>query len=364
MSITGVVGSCCRIDFKIESYLICIEGWRNTIPAASQTGLRLTSDTLERVLYFMATYNGQVTGGGLNLRASASTSSSKLVQIPDETKIVVSDYSGNSSWYCTTYGSYSGFVMKQYVTILSNVTSQSATVTGGGLNLRTYPSTSASSPVQIPSNTKITIQKHNSTWSSTTYNGHSGFVMTQYLTIGGSTGGGGTGGSGSITDDGSTGDTSNSYIGAKCVGNIKVYERDNDVDIVILQYYGTLNGSINVYDAGNTDWFNYSTDGKVYRKQIDISYCKKPATTVMGTSTLRNGSSGRYVMHLQHYLNRYLSSRNYAKITVDGSFGSGTQGKVESFQQYWNSTHDTKLDVDGIVGANTRTALAQYVHSL
>lgn len=142
----------------------------------------------------MATYNGQVTGGGLNLRASASTSSSKLTQIPNNTQIVVSDYSGNSSWYCTTYGSYSGFVLKQYVNILSNVASQSATVTGGGLNLRSYPSTSASSPVQIPNNTSITVQTHNSTWSSTTYNGHSGFVMTKYLTIGGSTGGGSTGG--------------------------------------------------------------------------------------------------------------------------------------------------------------------------
>ena len=144
----------------------------------------------------MATYNGQVTGGGLNLRQSASTSSGKLTQIPDGASIVVSDYSGNSSWYCTTYGSYSGFVMKQYVKILSNVTSQDATVTGGGLNLRSYPSTGASSPVQIPDTTKITVQKHNDAWCSTTYNGHSGFVMTKYLSIGGSTGGGGGGTSG------------------------------------------------------------------------------------------------------------------------------------------------------------------------
>lgn len=147
----------------------------------------------------MATYNGQVTGGGLNLRANASTSSNKLTQIPNNTQIVVSDYSGNSSWYCTTYGSYSGFVLKQYVNILSNVASQSATVTGGRLNLRLYPSTSASSPVQIPNNKNITVQKHNDSWSSTTYDGHSGFVMSKFLTIGGS-----TGGDGGNTGDGGT----------------------------------------------------------------------------------------------------------------------------------------------------------------
>lgn len=153
----------------------------------------------------MATYNGQVTGGGLNLRKSASTTSDKLTQIPNNTKIVVSDYSGNSSWYCTTYGSYSGFVMKQYVNILSNVASQSATVTGGGLNLRLYPSTAASSPVQIPNNKNITVQKHNDSWSSTTYDGHSGFVMSKFLTIGGS-----TGGDGGSTGGGGTGGTTTS----------------------------------------------------------------------------------------------------------------------------------------------------------
>ena len=62
-------------------------------------------------------------------------------------------------------------------------------------------------------------------------------------------------------------------------------------------------------DAGAAEWFNYSNDGKVLRKQVDITYCKKPASTTMGSGTLQNGSSGRYVYHLQHYLNRYLASR-------------------------------------------------------
>jgi uncharacterized protein YgiM (DUF1202 family) len=130
----------------------------------------------------MSTYNGQVTGGGLNLRASASTSAALLIQIPDSTQIDVSDYSGDLDWYCATYSGYSGFVMKQYVIILSNADSRSCAVTGGGLNLRQYPSTSAPSPVQIPDNTPLTVQAHNNQWSSTNYSGYSGFVMTKYLT--------------------------------------------------------------------------------------------------------------------------------------------------------------------------------------
>ena len=131
----------------------------------------------------MATFNGKVTGGGLNLRQTASTSGTWLAQIPNNTEIVVSEYCEDTAWYCTTYNGTSGFVMAQYVTLLSAVTQLLGTVTGGGLNLRLYPSTSASSPIQIPNGTALTVQTHNATWSSTTYKGYSGFVMTQYLTI-------------------------------------------------------------------------------------------------------------------------------------------------------------------------------------
>jgi uncharacterized protein YgiM (DUF1202 family) len=130
----------------------------------------------------MATYNGQVTGGSLNLRASASTSASRLIQIPNNTKIVASDYSGDPGWYCTTYSGYSGFVMKEYVVILGSVDSQLLSVTGGSLNLRLYPSTSAPRPIQIPNDTPLTVQTHNAQWSSTAYGGYSGFVMSEYLT--------------------------------------------------------------------------------------------------------------------------------------------------------------------------------------
>ena len=47
-------------------------------------------------------------------------------------------------------------------------------------------------------------------------------------------------------------------------------------------------------------------------------------------------ADGTYI-NLQHYLNHYLSSRGYAKMTVGGSFCNTTKAKVESFQTYWNS---------------------------
>ena len=58
--------------------------------------------------------NGTVTGGGLNLRQKASTSTDRLILIPNQTELEVVDYDVNGDWYRT---SYAGYVMKQYVEI-------------------------------------------------------------------------------------------------------------------------------------------------------------------------------------------------------------------------------------------------------
>lgn len=131
----------------------------------------------------MASYFGNVTGGFLNLREIANTGSTRLASIPNGTQLVVSDYSENVQWYCTTYNGNSGFVMKEYIDNLSVVPYVSATVIGGALNLRAAPSTSANSLIQIPNGTSVSVQEHNDTWSSVTYGGYNGFVMTQYLTL-------------------------------------------------------------------------------------------------------------------------------------------------------------------------------------
>ena len=91
----------------------------------------------------MPTQYGLVTGGGLNLREQASTSSDRLIQITNNTTITIADY--NDDWYSTSYGTYAGHVLKQYVTALnisSNVVQQGS-VTGGGLNLCRTASTTA-----------------------------------------------------------------------------------------------------------------------------------------------------------------------------------------------------------------------------
>lgn len=128
---------------------------------------------------------GTVTGGRLNLRASADSSASILASIPNETLLVVTER--DDTWYATTYGSNTGFVMKQYITLLdlANATELPGEVIGGSLNMRRTASTSADRIIQIPNSTAITVIDFDadSQWYITDYNGYTGYVMKQYVTV-------------------------------------------------------------------------------------------------------------------------------------------------------------------------------------
>ena len=116
---------------------------------------------------------GTVTGGRLNLRTAADSSASILASIPNETMLVVTDH--NDTWYAATYGSHTGYVMKQYITLLNlaNATELPGEVTGGSLNMRRTASSSADRLIQIPNNAAIMVIDFvaDSQWYITDYNG-------------------------------------------------------------------------------------------------------------------------------------------------------------------------------------------------
>ena len=128
---------------------------------------------------------GAVTGGRLNLRMAADSSASILASIPNETLLIVTEFNG--TWYATTYGERTGFVMKQFITLLNlaDATQMSGMVTGGALNLRRTASTTADRLIQIPDTTEITVIDFDPSglWYITDCNGFTGYVMKQYVIV-------------------------------------------------------------------------------------------------------------------------------------------------------------------------------------
>ena len=133
----------------------------------------------------MPTKYGLVIGGTLNLREQPSTAANRLTLIPNETTLAVTDH--NDDWYATTFGSLSGYVLKQYVQSLNQTTDivLNGTVTGGGLNLRKKASASTDRLALIPNQTELEVVDYdaNGDWYRTNYGGYAGHVMKQYVEI-------------------------------------------------------------------------------------------------------------------------------------------------------------------------------------
>ncbi len=130
--------------------------------------------------------------GSLNLREYASTSARVLVRIPQFSYINV--YSRGATWCYVSYGGYAGYVMTEFLTFVSDSPTSAPTgstsvaqvsTPSGSLNLRAYASTSARVLLQIPEYAFVTVYNRGATWSYVSYNGVSGYVMSVYLSFGG-----------------------------------------------------------------------------------------------------------------------------------------------------------------------------------
>ena len=100
----------------------------------------------------MATFNGYVRGGALNLRASCSTGATKLASMPDGTALQVSTVDGQNEWFATSYAGYSGFVVAEFVAITEDGGTCQVTTVSGGLNVRKKPVSGATRIFLAPQN--------------------------------------------------------------------------------------------------------------------------------------------------------------------------------------------------------------------
>lgn len=137
----------------------------------------------------------ELSSSTLNLRASASTDSEVLAQIPNGQKLTVTGTTG--SWAKVTYNGTTGYVSADFIrfgtpaaTSTAKATTSSATKTAvvklssGSLNMRSSASTDASVLAQIPNGQSVKVSETSSGWAKVTYNGQTGYVSNDYLAYG------------------------------------------------------------------------------------------------------------------------------------------------------------------------------------
>lgn len=138
----------------------------------------------------MATFNGVVRGGSLNLRSSCSTNSTKLASIPNSANLSVSTVSGYDDWFETNYNESHGYVVAQYVSVASETTCVVNT-SSGSLNIRKTPSTSATVLYTAAKGSTLYLLEGNpgSGWCRVSGSSGTGWASGQYLSAGSESGG-------------------------------------------------------------------------------------------------------------------------------------------------------------------------------
>ena len=229
-------------------------------------------------------------GDGLNLRKSASTSSSVLTVVKEGTKVTIT--AKNGDWYKVTYGSYTGYVHSKYINVSSSSSSSSSTgetamsatgtiynTNGEGVNLRKNASTSSSIILGLKDGTTVTITAKNGDWYKVTYGGYTGYVYAKYVNVSSSS----SSNSGSnTTTNGDVAFSSTGYVGDTGYQGLNLRKSPSTSASIITTI---PQGAVVTITAKNGDWYKVTYGGNTgYAHASYIVLGEKPSTPGNNTS--------------------------------------------------------------------------------
>ena len=283
-----------------------------------------------------------VTARKLILREKASSTSDALQTLPKGTKLEVLGKSG--SWYKVTYGKYTGYVYKTYVSVTKTASSSSSS--SSTTRLEKGSTGSAVKDLQ----TKLKKLGYydayvDGDYGDTTVAAVKAFQKKYNLTADG------------IAGKETLKKLDSAYKNADSdkdddslrMGDSGSAVKDLQTKLKKLGYYdGTVDSTFGsgTYTAVRAfqKKYNLTADGVAGSetlKKLDSAY--KNADSDKDDDSLRMGDSGSAVKDLQTKLKKL----GYYDGTVDSTFGSGTYTAVRAFQKKYN------LTADGVAGSET-----------
>ena len=283
-----------------------------------------------------------VTARKLILREKASSTSDALQTLPKGTKLEVLGKSG--SWYKVTYGKYTGYVYKTYVSVTKTASSSSSSSSATRLEKGSTGSDVKDLQTKLK---KLGYYDAyvDGDYGDTTVAAVKAFQKKYNLTADG------IAGKETLKKLDSVYENANS---AKDVDSLRMGDsgsavKDLQTKLKKLGYYdGTVDSTFGsgTYAAVRAfqKKYNLTADGVAGSetlKKLDSAY--KNANSDKDDDSLRMGDSGSAVKDLQTKLKKL----GYYDGTVDSTFGSGTYAAVKAFQKKYN------LTADGVAGSET-----------
>ena len=126
---------------------------------------------------------GAATTSALNLRSGAGTSYSIILTIPNGSDILV--LSTSNGWSKVIYNNTEGYVSAQYTKAKSEVSGRFGvgTITGGDVRMRSGAGTGYSILGTYAKGTVMTVTGAKDNWYKVSYNGTTGYVISDYMTV-------------------------------------------------------------------------------------------------------------------------------------------------------------------------------------
>ena len=283
-----------------------------------------------------------VTARKLILREKASSTSDALQTLPKGTKLEVLGKSG--SWYKVTYGKYTGYVYKTYVSVTKTASSSSSSSSATRLEKGSTGSDVKDLQTKLK---KLGYYDAyvDGDYGDTTVAAVKAFQKKYNLTADGIAGKETLKKLDSVYENANSDKDDDSLR----MGDSGSAVKDLQTKLKKLGYYsGTVDSTFGsgTYAAVRAfqKKYNLTADGVAGSetlKKLDSVY--KNADSDKDDDSLRMGDSGSAVKDLQTKLKKL----GYYSGTVDSTFGSGTYAAVKAFQKKYN------LTADGVAGSET-----------
>lgn len=250
---------------------------------------------------------GAYTTAALNLRKSAGTSASIIMTMPKGAEVIV--LSTSNGWSKVMYNNTLGYASKDYLKSDSSVSGNfgTGTITGSDVRMRKGPSTSYSIVGTYDKGTKMTVTGAKGGWYAVKYNGKTGYVRYDYMSI-------------SVTPKSTDSSSKTTYTGVI-----------NGTDVRMRKGPSTSYSIVGTYDKGTKmtitgsqkGWYKVSYNGKT--GYVSSDYMRLTPKTAY--SSAKNGVVCDTGARL-----RMGPSTSFATLTT---FSNGTKGKISGIYGDW-----------------------------
>ena len=293
----------------------------------------------------LAVFQAKVNADSLYLRQSPG--GAVITTLSKGTTVAV--LNNSSSWYKVSVNGKEGYVSGEYLTgtIATDVALGTGTVKcSSSVNFRSAPNTSSTSYGELKNGTKVNVVGVSSGWYKVTYNGKTGYIHPDYITLASSSAGTAIAPSNTVTSTTGTAGT------VKCSSSVNLRSEANTSSSILAEL---KNGTAVTVVSTANGWCKVTYSGKTgYIKQDYVS-------TTGSASNNTSASTGTAAVVKCSSTVNFRSSASTSS-TILGELKNGTAITVLSTSNGWSKVSYAGktgyISADYLVTASSGTAIS------